>query len=113
MAYTIGEKLIELRNLMGLSITEVADRLELNRTIYKDLESDKLLPNLHTKGLLSEFFNVPFETFVSNSLTEFSNNSSYHIHLNSDNKKNLIYTEKDFDEIRLIINKLRINNNNK
>ncbi|MGI5949161.1 cupin domain-containing protein [Peptoniphilus sp.] len=62
----LGKKLKEERLERGLSIKEVAEKIEVSSSLLSQIERGLAMPSLNTLRLLADFFEVPmFSLFMS------------------------------------------------
>ncbi len=69
--FKIGEKLKTLRLKMGLSQSEVAEKINVTKPTYASYEKELRSINIDTLYELSKFFNVPLESFFTDTLNIF------------------------------------------
>lgn len=73
--FKIGEKLKTLRLKMGLSQSEVAEKINVTKPTYASYEKELRSINIDTLYELSKFFNVPLESFFTDTLNIFESMS--------------------------------------
>lgn len=71
--FNISEKLKKYRNELGLSQTEVAEKIEVTKPTYASYEKGKDI-SIGTLKKLADLFKVSFESFFSEEDTEKNNN---------------------------------------
>lgn len=64
VAYTLGEKIAQLRNAMNLTQKEMASLLHLDRSTYAYYEIDKTTPSLTNLLLMARLFNVTVDLLI-------------------------------------------------
>lgn len=74
--FKIGEKLKTLRLKMGLSQSDVATKINVTKPTYASYEKELRSISIDTLYELSKFFNVPFESFFTDTLNVFENINS-------------------------------------
>jgi transcriptional regulator with XRE-family HTH domain len=79
MTIQIGERLKQARIKAGLSLREVARRLDTNHSYLSRVENDYVIPSLETVQNLANFYGVSlselFSSEVDNSQSSFPDNS--------------------------------------
>lgn len=62
---SLGEKLILLRKKAGFSQEEVADKLDVSRQTVSKWETDTTTPELKNVKLLSQLYNISYDSLVN------------------------------------------------
>jgi transcriptional regulator with XRE-family HTH domain len=57
-------KMKRIRQAMGLSATQVSERLSITRQFYCAVENARLVPIQRIQNLISQFFKLPFDMLV-------------------------------------------------
>lgn len=60
----LGKRLKDLRNRMGMTQDELAERLFVSRQTISSWENDKSYPDIHSLLMISELFSVSLDTLV-------------------------------------------------
>ena len=68
VAYTLGEKITQLRKNMNLTQQEVANRLHLERSTYAHYEIEKTTPSAINLLSIARLFNVTVELLIDDKL---------------------------------------------
>lgn len=68
VAYTLGEKITQLRKNMNLTQQEVANRLHLERSTYAHYEIEKTTPSAINLLSIARLFNVTEELLIDDKL---------------------------------------------
>ena len=63
--YELGKRLKECRTNSGLSCKAVADRLEIDKSLYSRYENGERFPDGNRLFRLAEIFGVPIDTLIS------------------------------------------------
>ena len=64
MNMELGKRLKDLRNRMGMTQDELAERLFVSRQTISSWENDKSYPDIHSLLMISELFSVSLDTLV-------------------------------------------------
>ncbi|WP_312643842.1 helix-turn-helix transcriptional regulator [Hydrogenoanaerobacterium sp.] len=62
---SLGEKLLQLRKMEGLSQEDVAEKLGVSRQTVSKWETDHTVPELVKAKLLSQLYNVSYDYLIS------------------------------------------------
>jgi len=65
MIVSLGEKLLQLRKMEGLSQEDVAEKLCVSRQTVSKWETDQTVPELVKAKLLSQLYNVSYDYLIS------------------------------------------------
>jgi|GEM_PF-2000942 len=101
-----GTILQKLRERKNMSREEVADRLAVGKRTYDRIERGERDLTLPEASLLSELFDVPLESLISNNSTYINNGNSVSVGFGTNHIEKLTFGSEQIEELKDEIKKL-------